>query len=103
MALVYGIGEGMGVGSSQAYAMDLAPDDRRGAFLGVWSLLQNAGSIIAPFSIGLMADALGFGPTLTIVAALLVISALLTWMFGIESHPRHARSAARAVTGAPSS
>lgn len=92
MMLVYGVGEGMSVGSTQAYAMDLAPDDRRGAFIGVWSLLQNGGSIIAPFTIGLMADAMGFPPTFTLVAVVLVASGLLTWAFGTETHTRTVRT-----------
>ncbi|MFN0074233.1 MAG: MFS transporter [Chloroflexota bacterium] len=91
MVLVYGIGEGMAAGSSQTYAIDLAPADRRGAFIGVWSLLQNAGSIVAPISIGIMADAFGYGPTFTVVGIIMAVSALLTWVFGKETFSRAAR------------
>ena len=96
MVLVYGVGEGMATGSSQTYAtIDLAPEENRGAFIGVWSLLQNPVAIIAPISIGLMADAMGFGPTFTIVAIIMAVSALLTWAFGTETYSRAPRDRLR--------
>lgn len=88
MVLVYGIGEGMAAGSSQTYAIDLAPEENRGAFIGVWSFLQNLGSIIAPISIGVMADNFGFGITFTVVGIIMVLSGLLTWAFGTETYSR---------------
>ena len=91
MVIVYGIGEGMAASSSQTYVIDLAPDEGRGAFIGVWSLLQNAGSIIAPISIGVMADAVGFGPTFTTTAVLMGCAGLLMWAFGTETHTRATR------------
>jgi MFS family permease len=100
MVLVYGVGEGMASGSSQTYAIDLAPEENRGAFIGVWSLLQNAGSIIAPISIGLMADAMGFAPTFTIVAIIMAVSALLTWAFGTETYSRASRRPVAPTPGA---
>ena len=81
---VYGIGEGMGQGSSQAAAMDLAPEQKRGEFLGVWSMLQNAGSVIAPVLIGGAADLFGYGTTFLATAVALTISALLFWMAGAD-------------------
>lgn len=88
MVLVYGVGEGMSMASSQTYAMDLAPDDRRGAFIGVWSFLQNIGAIVTPFTIGVMADNVGFGPTFTTVAVIMGISGLVMAAFGTEPHAR---------------
>jgi MFS family permease len=38
--ILYGIGEGVCFGASQTYAMDLAPEQQRGSFLGVWSLVS---------------------------------------------------------------
>lgn len=100
MALVYGIGEGMAMGSSQTYAMDLAPEQRRGAFLGMWSLLQNGGGIITPFSIGVMADLVGFGPTFTVVAICLALSALVMAIFGAEPAGRRVQHTAPGPTAA---
>jgi hypothetical protein len=38
-----------------------------------------------------MADAVGFGPTFTVVAIIMALSALLTWAFGIETYSRASR------------
>ena len=58
--LAFGLAEAFATGTNQVYAMDLAPDDRRGAFLGVWSLSMIAGQVIGPIVIGSVADNAGF-------------------------------------------
>jgi MFS transporter, DHA1 family, multidrug resistance protein len=88
MVLVYGLGEGMCLGASQAYAMDLAPDDRRGSFLGVWSLLQNVGGITAPLLIGLVAEQFGYGPAFDVVAVVLLGVAAIIWAFAPDTAAR---------------
>lgn len=88
MVLVYGLGEGMCLGASQAYAMDLAPEDRRGSFLGVWSLLQNVGGITAPLLIGLVAEQFGYGPAFTAVAVTLLGVAAVMWAFAPDTAAR---------------
>ena len=57
--LAFGLAEAFATGTNQVYAMDLAPDDRRGAFLGVWSLSMIAGQVIGPIVIGSVADNAG--------------------------------------------
>ena len=42
---LYGLGSTISMGASQAFAVDLAPPDRRGSFLGVWTLIGSLGSI----------------------------------------------------------
>jgi MFS family permease len=79
MAIVYGIGDGMCFGASQAYAMDLAPEQRRGAFLGVWSLVSNAGAALAPLLVGFIAEQAGFSATFVAVAAVLFGIVGLAW------------------------
>jgi len=88
MVLVYGLGEGICMGASQAYAMDLAPEDRRGSFLGVWSLLQNIGGITAPLLLGLVAEELGFGPAFMAVAVTLLVVAAAMWAFAPDTTSR---------------
>lgn len=97
MVIIYGIGEGISTSTSQTYAIDLAPTDRRGAFLGAWSLLQNGGAIVAAALIGLMADGFGFWVTFQVVAAVLAASGLLIWLFG--SDPAPARTTPRRPDG----
>ncbi len=48
---VQGSGEGMGMGTAQSYAMDMAPVERRGAYLGVVQMFQAAGGLMGPFLI----------------------------------------------------
>ena len=84
--LVFGFAEALGSGTVQVYAMDLAPDDRRGAFLGVWSLSQSAGQILGPLAIGLLADQLGFRFAFLTVVALLALGAAMVVVFGAETH-----------------
>jgi len=73
------------MGSSQAYAMDLAPEDRRGEFLGVWAVFQNSGALIAPLLIGGVYAILGSKEAFILVAAWLFISALLMAFYGPET------------------
>jgi MFS family permease len=45
---IQGSGEGMTMGTTQTYAMDLAPPSRRGAFLGMVMAFQAAGAFSGP-------------------------------------------------------
>lgn len=85
MILIYGIGEGVIMGSTEAFAMDLAPTRGRGAFLGIWSLFRNIGGIFAPLIIGTVAQTQGLSMAFVIVATLLTASGLLVAIFGRES------------------
>jgi MFS family permease len=49
---VQGSGEGMTMSSAQSYAMDMAPADKRGAYLGVVQMFQAIGGLAGPFVIG---------------------------------------------------
>lgn len=91
--IVYGIGEAMTMGASQVYVMDLAPEARRGAFLGVWSLFTNTSAVIAPLLAGFLAETTDFSSTFTSIAGLVVVSAVLMWIFGPESRMRRPRTA----------
>jgi MFS family permease len=90
---LYGIGSAMSMGASQTFAADLAPPDRRGAFLGVWTMVGNIGSIIAPLLIGAVASSFGYAPGYAMVAVFLGASALFMAVFGPESGGRRLRKA----------
>jgi len=49
---IQGSGEGMTMGTTQTYAMDLAPPSRRGAYLGMVMAFQAAGAFSGPLLIG---------------------------------------------------
>ena len=88
---VFGLAESLGQGSLQIYAVDQAPAEKRGAFLGMWLLFTNAGQITGPLVIGTIADAHGFKTGFVTVVAALVVAAGLMAMLG-----RDTRAGARA-------
>jgi len=81
MVVVYGIGSGRTTGTSQVYAMDLALERRRGAFLGIWSVF-NLSSIVAPLPLGVLAETVRLSTAFVVVSVILAISAIFTWIFG---------------------
>jgi MFS family permease len=92
--VIYGIGEAMTFGASQVYAMDLAPEARRGAFLGVWSLFANTSAAIAPLLAGFFAQTTDFSFTFTGISFLLGASAIIMWIFGPETGGKRVRATA---------
>lgn len=92
--VIYGIGEAMTFGASQVYAMDLAPEARRGAFLGVWSLFANTSAAIAPLLAGFFAQTTDFSFTFTGISFLLGASAIIMWIFGPDTGVKRARATA---------
>ena len=95
--ILYGIGEGVCFGASQAYAMDLAPEQRRGSFLGIWALVNNLGGAVAPVLIGAVAQQFGFYTAFTALAVLFAIVASVMFAFGPDTRPRRAAPAAAAA------
>ncbi len=87
--VVFGIGEAMSNGTVQVYAMDLAPESQRGAFLGVWSLFTNIGQITGPVVVGAMADSFGFTKAFIIVGCTLIAAVAAIFVLGVETAPRH--------------
>ena len=86
--LVFGFAEVLAMSARQVYAMDLAPVERRGAFLGVSQGTSNIGQITGPLLIGQAADAWGFAVAFGIVAAALVVAAVVTASLGRETYRR---------------
>ena len=93
--LAFGFAEAFGTGTIQVYAMDLAPDDRRGAFLGVWSLSMIAGQVIGPIVIGTVADNAGFQTAFITVSVFLVAAAVMVVVFGVETRRMHQQAGPR--------
>lgn len=88
MACVYGVAWGISQGTAQTYAMDIAPAQQRGTFLGVWSLFQAAGGFVAPLVVGGLAEWWSFGNAFIAVAVWLAVSALLILLFAPETRWR---------------
>ena len=83
--LAFGLAEAFATGTNQVYAMDLAPHDRRGAFLGVWSLSMIAGQVFGPIVIGSVADSAGFQTAFLMVSGFLIAAGVVVAIFGVET------------------
>jgi MFS family permease len=70
IAMLAGLGNGLGSGINMTLGTDLAPQGERAPFLGVWRLISDTGSFSGPVLIGLITTA-------TTLAGALASSALL--------------------------
>jgi MFS family permease len=85
----FGIGEGVIMGTTQAFVMDLAPEESRGTFLGIWSLVRTVASVIIPLGIGGLYEAFGPRPAFMVAAIWLSVSAVLVMVLARESAGRN--------------
>jgi MFS family permease len=84
----FGIGEGMTMGTTQAFVMDLAPTEGRGAFLGLWSLVRSISSVGIPLAIGGLYAAFSPQAAFFMATVWLVMSAALVITIAKESAGR---------------
>lgn len=87
-ATVIGLGNGLGSGSMMVLGADLAPQETRGEFLGLWRLIGDAGSSGGPLAVGNVANLIALpvaawvmcavGLTAAVIFALLVPETLKT-------------------------
>jgi MFS family permease len=73
----FGMGEGMTMGTTQAFIMDLAPEQGRGTFLGLWSLVRSIASVVVPLVTGGLYEAVGPQAAFLAAGGWLGLSALL--------------------------
>lgn len=92
-AMIYGIGDGITQSTAEVTAMDMAPAQGRGTFLGVWSVFRNIGGIAAPMLVGGLAGGFGMQASFVAIAGLVVVSAFLMTFWGLETHPRRPQAA----------
>jgi MFS family permease len=75
--VILGVGSGMLGPAPAAYAAEIAPVDRRGAAMGLFRSLGDAGFVISPPLVGYLADESGFGSAILINGIVLAGSALV--------------------------
>jgi len=68
-AILNGFGNGLGSGVMLTIGADLAPSGARGEFLGLWSLIGDAGATGGPLVVGGIADILALQPATWAIAA----------------------------------
>jgi MFS family permease len=77
---------GMASNAPTAYAADSAPPGMNAAVMSTYRMLSDAGYVLGPLALGIIADSFGATPALVVAGSLLVISALLFARFAPESY-----------------
>ncbi|MDE2900203.1 MAG: MFS transporter [Chloroflexota bacterium] len=92
MMVMYGIAEGMVQGSTQVYAVDLAPVESRGTVVGVWSIFMSLGGVVTTLLVGWLYTE--FGPMLAFngVGGFLFVCAMMLALMARETAGRRALS-----------
>ena len=93
MMVMYGIAEGMVQGSTQVYAVDLAPADRRGTVVGVWTIFMSLGGLVTTLAVAKLYTALGPMFAFNGVGGFLIISALVMAFMAKETAGRRRKLA----------
>jgi MFS family permease len=75
VAILIGLGNGLGSGTMMTLGADLAPVRSRGEFIGVWRFIGDTGSTGGPLVIGGVADLFGLGVTPLVIAGVGVLGA----------------------------
>lgn len=84
-AVAFGVGEAVGSNTVQTYAMDLAPADRRGYFLGTWQATMNVGQLIGPLIVGALAVPLGIPVAFVVIGGAILATGVATAFVGRET------------------
>ena len=85
---IKGLGEAMTMGTTQTYAMDIAPPDRRGAILGLWTMSQSVGATTGPILLAALYHFLFPDAAFYTMAVLLVMGALMVALLARETGGR---------------
>jgi len=82
---IKGLGEAMSLGTTQTYAMDLAPDHARGAYIGFWTFSQALGATLGPILMAGLYYLISPGAAFMTMAIILILAAALLALFGRET------------------
>ena len=77
LAMLTGIGNGLGSGINMILGSDFAPPEERGEFLGVWRLVGDSGSFGGPILLGYVANVLYLGAAFKLLASLGLVGVLI--------------------------
>ncbi len=82
-----GLGNGLSSGGMMTLGSDLAPDDGRGEFLGVWRLIGDLGGTAGPAVVGFVAETLALPAAALALAASGLLAALTFGVLLPETRP----------------
>jgi MFS family permease len=80
VAMILGIGNGLGPGIVMTLGADFAPQARRGEFLGLWRFISDAGSAGGPLVVSFIAGVASLGLAAVVTAVLGLTGAVLMWL-----------------------
>ena len=77
VALLIGLGHGLGSGTMMTLGADLAPKEARGEFLGLWRFVGDMGNASGPLVVGHIADLAGLTTAPLIVTGIGLLAAFI--------------------------
>jgi DHA1 family multidrug resistance protein-like MFS transporter len=83
---VWGLALGIASNAPGAYAADTAPPGMNAAVMSTYRMLSDAGYVLGPLALGIIADGFGAPSALSVAGALLVASAVLFGRFAPEGY-----------------
>ena len=87
-AAFLGMGEAAGMGTSQTFAMDLAPPDKRGMYVGLSMLANSVGATAGPLLLAGLYDFVAPDVSFVTMAVLLVVAAAMLAVMARETGGR---------------
>jgi MFS family permease len=88
VAILTGIGNGLGAGIVMTLGADFAPAERRGEFLGLWRFISDVGNVGGPFIVSFIVGIASLGLASTISAGLGIVGAVVMWLLVPETLQR---------------
>ncbi len=83
VALLMGLGNGMGSGINMTMGSDVAKGKNVGAFLGLWRFISDAGRISAPLLIGSLTSIFSFGIGILVISVIGIVG-LVFMIFNVN-------------------
>jgi MFS family permease len=88
VAMLTGLGNGLGAGIMMTLGADLSPRLHRAEFLGLWRLLSDAGLVAGPLVLSVVAEAAGLGLASAATGGLGLVGAAVVWRYVPETLSR---------------
>jgi len=101
MRLVHGFFSGATGPCTAAILADLAPPQRRGAYMGIWGMSVSIGVTISSALAGFLSAAYGYFSVFLTIAIVCVLASVIIWTLIPETRPSKETSAEMAATGVP--